>query len=72
MATRSKIRSKDFDEKVFSKHEYKQMLRRIKEGFPLMTNKNLVDTVFSLGKLHHKGHHKSISDLDKYGDLKFF
>jgi len=35
-----------------------------------MSTKNLIDTLFSLGKLHQS--HKNIEDLDKYGDNKFF
>jgi hypothetical protein len=47
------------------------MLRQIKNGLKLMENKLLVDTIFSIGKLH-KQVHRVPKDLDKYGDLKFF
>ena len=63
------------------------MLKVIKDNIQLLDNKMLVDTVFSLGKLH-KAHSKPekikdkinnsielqspIEALNKYGDLKFF
>jgi hypothetical protein len=43
------------------------MLRHIKSNVRLLDNKNLVDNIYSLGKLH-----KDQSDLNKYGDFKFF
>lgn len=43
------------------------MLQHLKKGLSFLDNKSLVDTIFSLGKLHQK-----TENLDKYGDLKFF
>jgi len=56
LAIRSNITPRNFDDKVFSRKEYKGMLKQIKAGFSRMDNKQLVDTVFSLGKLHGYAH----------------
>jgi mannitol/fructose-specific phosphotransferase system IIA component (Ntr-type) len=52
LATKSKITPKNFDEKLFARVEYKGMLRQIKEGLDFLDNKQFIDTIFSLGKLH--------------------
>lgn len=77
LATRSDIDKRNFDEKLFARIEYKQMLKGIKENLPLLDNKMLVDTVFALGKLHRvhatqdtpAARHLA---LNKHGDFKFF
>ena len=45
------------------------MLKQIKDGLDFMENKQFIDTLFSLGKLH-KG--QDINELNKFGDGKFF
>ena len=69
LAMRSNITARTFDEKLFARNEYKAMLREIKKQMPTLGNKELVDTVFSIGKLH-KGQPQT--HLNKYGDGKFF
>lgn len=69
MATRSNVVSQTFDIKVFSRPEYKAILRQIKENAKLLSNKNLVDSIFGLGKLHK---YQKMEELNKYGDFKFF
>lgn len=46
------------------------MLRQVKENCRLIDNKNLVDTIYAVGKLHQGL--KTKEDLNKYGDQKFF
>ena len=45
------------------------MLRQIKEGLDYLDNKQLIDTIFSLGRLHKR---QDKASLEKYGDAKFF
>lgn len=51
-------KTKDLDrkieirDKIVRRPEYKQMLKSIKQGLPSLDNRQLVDTLFSLGKLH--------------------
>jgi len=45
------------------------MLRQVKTNIALLDDKNLVDLLFSIGKLHKK---QTPADLNKYGDAKFF
>lgn len=52
------------------------MLKTVKAGLLSLDDKALVDTVFSIGKLH-EGHAKSrdpppLEALNKHGDFKFF
>ena len=69
LATRGNIHHKNFDEKLFSKNEYKAMFRQVMEHADDMDNKQLVDTLFGVGKLH-KG--QELAQFNKYGDYKFF
>ena len=48
------------------------MLKTVKADLGSLSNKHLVDTIFSLGKLHGVKVHKDVTALNKYGDLKFF
>jgi len=49
--------------------EYKAMLRQIKDNVTQLDDKTLVDTIFSIGKLHK---HQDLIELNKHGDHKFF
>lgn len=61
LAARSDVHPKNFDEKVFRRPEYKGMLRQIKDQRAILSNKQLVDSVFSIGKLHQKQNKEELS-----------
>ena len=45
------------------------MLKQFKDNLEVLDNKTLVDTVYSLGRLHN---HQDQERLNAYGDFKFF
>jgi 3-oxoacyl-[acyl-carrier-protein] synthase III len=57
LANRSSIDEKDVDKKLVPRYEYKNMLKAIQKNLEFLDNKQLVDTMFSIGKLHK--HHSS-------------
>jgi len=69
LATRSNITPRNFDEKLFARVEYKAMLREVKKQLSTLDNTQLVNTIFSIGKLHQG---QPRDHLNKYGDGKFF
>lgn len=69
LATKSNLTDKDFATKIFKRFEYKKILQRIESTCGQMGTKWLIDTVFSLGKLHKSQDQEA---LDEYGDFKFF
>lgn len=74
LAVASQIDERNFDEKLFARVEYKNMLKSIKQGFDRLDDKYLVDTIYALGRLH-KGQTKdnmAKQNINKYGDFKFF
>ena len=74
LAVSSNIDARNFEEKLFARVEYKNMLKAIKSGFSELDDKYLVDTVYALGRLH-KGQAKdnmARQNLNKFGDFKFF
>ena len=53
IATRAKdIHRKDVADKIMETLSYKQMLWHVKQGLGDLDNRNFVDTVFAIGKLH--------------------
>ena len=50
--TKDMDRKTEIRDKIIRRKEYKQMLRMIKEGLGNLDNRQLVDTLFSIGKLH--------------------
>lgn len=58
MANRSNIDEKDIDKKLIPRYEYKNMLKAIQKNLEFLDHKQLVDTIFSIGKLHK--HHSSL------------
>jgi hypothetical protein len=65
------LKSKDIPTKLLARYEYKKMLKSIQSNLELLDNKQSVDTIFSLGKLHK---HMSAAELqEKHPDfIKYF
>ncbi len=60
LALRSNLRSEDINAKLLQRFEYKNILRGISKNIDMLDNKNLVDTVFAIGKLHRKHNYAEI------------
>ncbi|CDW74365.1 UNKNOWN [Stylonychia lemnae] len=54
LANKSNIKRQQINKKLLSKWEYKSILRSISQNIELLDNKQLVDTIFSIGKLHKR------------------
>ena len=54
LANRSDIKPSNVSEKLLEKKDYKDMLKAIQKHMNSMDNKQLVDTLFSIGRLHRK------------------
>ena len=57
--------------KLLNKYEYKNLLRHISKNLGMLDNKQSVDTIFSLGKLH-KGMTLKEVETGAPGFYKFF
>ena len=52
LAVRSTLKAKDINSKLVARYEYKNMLKAIQTNLDLLDNKQAVDTLYSIGKLH--------------------
>lgn len=52
LANKTNLKQKDMEVKLFSKNQYKAMLKSIQKNLEHFDNKQLIDTFFSIGKLH--------------------
>eukprot|EP00347_Sterkiella_histriomuscorum_P004264 403361113 len=71
LALKSNIKKKDVNAKLLQKYEYKNLLRHISKNLDMLDNKQSVDTIFSLGKLH-KGMNLQEIETGAPGFYKFF
>jgi hypothetical protein len=67
LANRSSMTGKEFDKKMMPRYEYKNMLKAIQKNVEFLDNKQLVDTLFSIGKLHK--HHSNAQLNKEYPDF---
>jgi hypothetical protein len=58
---------KELDKKMMPRYEYKNMLKAIQKNVEFLDNKQLVDTLFSIGKLHK--HHSNAQLNKEYPDF---
>lgn len=52
LAVRSTLKASEVNEKLVARFEYKNMLRQIQNNLNLLDNKQAVDTLYSVAKLH--------------------
>ena len=64
LANRSSMTAKEFDKKLMPRYEYKNMLKAIQKNVEFLDSKQLVDTVFSIGKLHK--HHSNAQMVKEF------
>ena len=61
LANRSNLKAKEIPKKLLGRYEYKNMLKSIQKNLELLDNKQAVDTLFSIGKLHKHQPAKELS-----------
>ena len=52
LGTRSTLKAKDVETKLMTRYEYKNMLKAIQQNLEYLDNKQIVDTFYSVGRLH--------------------
>jgi hypothetical protein len=52
LGTRSNLKPKDVEKKLIPRYEYKNMLKVIQKNLEYLDNKQVVDTLYSVGRLH--------------------
>lgn len=60
LAVRSTLKAKDVSKQLVPRFEYKQMLKNIQLNLAMLDNKQAVDTLYSVAKIHKTHTHQQL------------